>query len=77
MEFEKAQSEKQKIDLLSNYQAKSTIVNPKINDVDVFTIIQDETTAFVNYLIINSGAIIQAHTLELKKKLVVKLQRFL
>jgi excinuclease ABC subunit C len=69
MEFEKAQSIKQKIDLLSNYQAKSTIVNPKINDVDVFTIISDETTAFVNYLKINSGAIIQAHTLELKKKL--------
>jgi len=69
MEFEKAQSVKQKIDLLSNYQAKSTIVNPKINDVDVFTIISDETTAFVNYLKINSGAIIQAHTLELKKKL--------
>lgn len=68
-EFEKAQSVKQKIDLLSNYQAKSTIVNPKINDVDVFTIISDETTAFVNYLKINSGAIIQAHTLELKKKL--------
>ena len=69
MEFEKAQSVKQKIDLLSDYQAKSTIVNPKINDVDVFTIISDETTAFVNYLKINSGAIIQAHTLELKKKL--------
>jgi excinuclease ABC subunit C len=69
MEFEKAQSVKQKIDLLSNYQAKSTIVNPKINDVDVFTIISDEATAFVNYLKINSGAIIQAHTLELKKKL--------
>ncbi len=69
MEFEKAQSIKQKIDLLNNYQAKSTIVNPKINDVDVFTIISDETTAFINYLKINSGAIIQAHTLELKKKL--------
>ena len=69
MEFEKAQSIKDKIDLLSNYQAKSTIVNPKINNVDVFTIISHETTAFVNYLKINSGAIIQAHTLELNKKL--------
>ena len=69
MEFEKAHSVKQKIELLSNYQAKSTIVNPKINNVDVFTIISDETTAFVNYLKISSGAIIQAHTLELKKKL--------
>jgi len=69
MEFEKAQSVKEKIDLLNNYQAKSTIVNPKINDVDVFTILSDEDTAFVNYLKINSGAIIQAHTLELNKKL--------
>jgi excinuclease ABC subunit C len=69
MEFEKAQSIKDKIDLLNNYQAKSTIVNPKINDVDVFTILSDEDTAFVNYLKINSGAIIQAHTLELNKKL--------
>ena len=69
LEFEKAQSVKEKIDLLKNYQAKSTIVNPKINDVDVFTIISDENTAFVNYLKINSGAIVQAHTMELKKKL--------
>ena len=69
MEFEKAQSVKDKIDLLNNYQAKSTIVNPKINDVDVFTILSDEDTAFVNYLKIKSGAIIQAHTLELNKKL--------
>ena len=69
MEFEKAQSIKDKIDLLNNYQAKSTIVNPKINDVDVFTILSDEDTAFVNYLKISSGAIIQAHTMELNKKM--------
>ena len=69
MEFEKAQSVKEKMVLLKNYQAKSTIVTPKINDVDVFTIVSDEKNAFVNYLKINSGAIIQAHTLELKKKL--------
>ena len=69
LEYEKAQSVKEKIDLLKNYQAKSTIVNPKINDVDVFTIISDEDTAFVNYLKINSGAIVRAHTMELKKKL--------
>ena len=69
MEFEKAQSVKEKIDLLNNYQAKSTIVNPRINDVDVFTIISDDDSAFVNYLKIISGAIVQAHTIELKKKL--------
>ena len=69
LEFEKAQSIKEKITLLDNYQSKSTMVNPKINDVDVFTIISDEDTAFVNFLKIKSGAIIQAHTLELSKKL--------
>ena len=69
LEYEKAQSTKEKITLLDNYQSKSTIVNPKINDVDVFTIISDEDTAFVNFLKIKSGAIIQAHTLELSKKL--------
>ena len=69
LEFEKAQSIKEKIELLRNYQAKSTIVNPKINNVDVFTIVSDEDAAFVNYLKINSGAIVQAHSMEFKKKL--------
>jgi excinuclease ABC subunit C len=69
LDFEKAQSIKEKIELLRNYQAKSTIVNAKINNVDVFTIVSDEDAAFVNYLKINSGAIVQAHTMELKKKL--------
>ncbi len=69
LEYEKAQSIKEKITLLDNYQSKSTIVNPKINDVDVFTIISDEDTAFVNFLKIKSGAIIQDDTLELSKKL--------
>ena len=69
MDFEKAQSIKEKIDLLNNYQSKSTIVNPKINNVDVFTIVSDDDSAFVNYLKITSGAIIQAHTMELKKRL--------
>ncbi len=69
MEFEKAQSIKDKIALLNSYQAKSTIVNPKINNVDVFSIVSDKESAFVNYLKINSGAIIQTHTMEIKKKL--------
>ncbi len=69
LEYEKAQSIKDKILLLNNYQAKSTIVNPKINNVDVFSIISDDNSAFVNYLKISSGAIIQAHTIEFKKKL--------
>ncbi len=69
LEYEKAQSIKDKILLLNNYQAKSTIVNPKINNVDVFSIISDDDSAFINYLKISSGAIIQAHTMEFKKKL--------
>jgi len=77
LEFEKAQSIKDKINLLNNYQAKSTIVNPKINDVDVFTIISDEDSAFVNYLKINSGAIVQAHTMEFKKELEEKEEELL
>ena len=69
LEYEKAQNIKDKITLLRNYQAKSTIVNPKIHDVDVFTIVSDKTSAFINYLKLHSGAIIQAHSMELKKKL--------
>lgn len=69
MEFEKAQEVKEKLSLLENYQSKSTIVNTKINNVDVFTIVSDDFSAFVNYLKISNGAIIQIHTIELKKKL--------
>ena len=69
LEYEKAQSIKDKIVLLANYQAKSTIVNASINDIDVFSIVSNQDSAFVNFLKIKSGAIIQAHTLEIKKKL--------
>ena len=69
LEYEKAHNIKKKISLLNNYQSKSTIVNPKINDVDVFTIVSNEDAAFVNFLKLKAGAIIQAYTLELNKKL--------
>lgn len=69
LEFEAAQKVKEKIELLENYQAKSTIVNPKISNVDVFSIVSDNTMAFVNFLQVSYGAIIRSHTLELKKKL--------
>ena len=69
MEFEKAQEVKEKLSLLENYQSKSTIVNTKINNVDIFTIVSDDLSAFVNYLKISNGAIIQTHSIELKKKL--------
>jgi len=67
--FEEANKIKEKIDLLNNYQAKSTIVNPLINNVDVFSIFSDESYAYVNFLKIGNGAIIQSHTTEIKKKL--------
>ncbi|REE16992.1 excinuclease ABC subunit C [Winogradskyella pacifica] len=69
MQFEDAQKIKEKLEVLENYQAKSTIVNPKINNVDVFSIISDETYAYVNFLQLSHGSIIRSHTLELKKKL--------
>ncbi|MCK5815526.1 MAG: excinuclease ABC subunit UvrC [Flavobacteriaceae bacterium] len=69
MEFEQAQKIKEKINQLSNYQAKSTVVNPSINDVDVFTIISDESYGYVNFFKIMNGSIIQSHTSEIKKKL--------
>jgi len=69
LEFEKAQLLKEKIKTLENYQSKSVVVSPTINDVDIFSIISDEKEAFVNYLKVINGAIIQGHTIELKKKL--------
>lgn len=68
-EFEKAQIIKEKLEQLENYQSKSTVVNPKINNVDVFSIIAEEKYAYVNFLRVVNGAIVQAHTVELKKKL--------
>tara|TARA_B110001454_G_C12722412_1_gene435334 strand:+ start:5687 stop:7414 length:1728 start_codon:yes stop_codon:yes gene_type:complete len=69
LDFENAQKIKEKITLLSNYQSKSSIVSSKINNVDVFTITSEKNIAFVNYLKITNGAIIQSHTVEVKKKL--------
>ena len=69
MEFEEAQKIKEKIDVLANYQAKSTVVNPSITNVDVFSIVSDESYSYVNFFKIINGAIIQSHTVEIKKKL--------
>ncbi len=69
MAFEDAQKIKEKLVILENYQAKSTIVNPKISNVDVFSIVSDQTYAYVNFLQLSYGSIIRSHTLELKKKL--------
>ena len=69
MQFEAAQKVKEKLDILLNYQAKSTVVNPKISNVDVFSIVSDESYAYINFLQLSYGSIIRSHTLELKKKL--------
>ena len=69
LKFEVAQRFKDKIDLLDKFQTKSTVVNPKLSELDVFTIVSEKQVAFVNYLQIKNGAIILAKTVEIKKKL--------
>jgi len=69
LEFEKAQICKDKIEQLEKYKSKSTIVNPSIDNIDVFTIVTDENYGYVNFLKVMNGAIVQAHTIEMKKKL--------
>jgi excinuclease ABC subunit C len=69
MLFEQAQKIKEKIEVLENYQSRSTIINPKITNIDVFSIISDEGAGFVNFLQISHGSIIRSHTMEIKKKL--------
>jgi len=69
LNFEEAGKIKEKYESLKRYQSRSTIVSPTITDVDVFTIEEDEKYAFVNYLKVIKGAIIQTFTLEIKKVL--------
>ena len=69
LDFERAADLKQKLDAFEKFQAKSTVVNPSIHNVDVFSMVEDKDLAYVNYMKVNNGAIIQSHTLELKRKL--------
>ena len=69
MNFEEAHRIKTKYDSLKRYQSKSTVVSPTITDVDVFSIDQDEKFAYINYLKVIKGAIIQTYTLEIKKSM--------
>jgi excinuclease ABC subunit C len=69
LRYEQAQIIKNKIEILEKYRSKSTIVNTKINDVEVYSVTDGENAAYVNYLKVIDGAIIQTQTLELKKKL--------
>jgi excinuclease ABC subunit C len=68
-DFENAQMVKEKLESLENYKSKSTIVNPRINNVDVFSVLDEENQAYVNFLKVMNGSIVQAHTVEIKKKL--------
>lgn len=68
-QYEMAHEIKQKIEIIEQYKAKSTIVSPTIHEVDVLTIVDDEKSAFVNYLVISNGTIIHGYTSEIKKKL--------
>lgn len=69
LKFEQAQEVKERIEILRRFQAKSTIVNSSINNVDVFSIAEDEKVAYVNYFNVVNGAIMQIYTVEIKKKL--------
>ncbi|MCE2743285.1 MAG: excinuclease ABC subunit UvrC [Fluviicola sp.] len=68
-QYELAHEIKQKIDIIEQYKAKSTIVSPTIHEVDVLTIVDDDKSAFINYLVISNGTIIHGYTTEIKKKL--------
>ena len=69
LEFENAQLIKERIELLDDYQAKHTVVNPNIDDVDVFGMTSDEEAAYINFFKIRNGNIIQSFTTEVKKVL--------
>ncbi|WP_312342235.1 excinuclease ABC subunit UvrC [Chryseobacterium binzhouense] len=69
LQFENAQMIKERLNILEDYQSKHTVVNPNIDDVDVFGMTSDETAAYVNYFKIRNGNIIQSFTTEIKKML--------
>jgi excinuclease ABC subunit C len=69
LKFEKAELTRKKIEHLENYQAKSVVVSKHLSNLDVFSILKDGDTAYVNYLIVNSGSIVQTHTVRIETKL--------
>ena len=69
LEFEKAAIIKKKLDHLQQYKANSTVVNERTGTVDVFSILQEADTAYVNYLAVSNGSIVQTKTITLNKKL--------
>ena len=69
LQFEEANQMKEAMELIRNYQAKSTSVRTSISDTDVFSYIENEKYAYVNYLRIVHGSVVQVHTIELEKKI--------
>lgn len=69
LEFEQAAQFKARLDLLQNYQSRSAVVSGNVNDTEVYSLVSDSRGAFVNYMKIMNGAIIQSFTTELKKRL--------
>lgn len=68
-QFEEASKYKKKLEILDKYQSRSTVVNPRISDVDVLSIAQNDQYAYINYLRISGGVIIQSKNMEMKKKM--------
>ncbi len=68
-EFEKAQAIKEKIEMLENFKGKSVVVNPEITRLDIFALEEDEDSAYINFMRIMEGAIIQSFTIEINHKL--------
>lgn len=69
LKFEEADQVKKAILLLRNYQSKSTIVRTTVSDIDVFSYLETEEYAYINYLRVMHGAVIQVHSLELEKRI--------
>ncbi|WP_153796999.1 excinuclease ABC subunit UvrC [Foetidibacter luteolus] len=69
LEFEKAEQVRKKIDYLENYQSRSVIVSRHLSNLDVFSILKENDTAYVNYLMVQNGTIVQTHTVQLETKL--------
>ncbi|MFO7852519.1 MAG: excinuclease ABC subunit UvrC [Bacteroidota bacterium] len=69
LKYEEAQLIKEKLDILHKYRSRSTVVNPRISDADVFGMDTEDGKIYVNYLKIIRGAVVQSHTIELKKRI--------
>lgn len=69
LHYEEAQQVKMRLENVERYRAKSTVVSPSVQQVDVVTVLQEERSAFVNYLVVNDGAIVHGITVEIHKKL--------